>query len=102
LDQWNGKIAKEDVKLKNSACGELFAGLFGAPVNVFHGYIKKLTIEVPWSNLLSKPVEVKIEDVHIILTQSAKYDREFVKRTLLRTKRAKVEKLLKQIKVSGD
>lgn len=49
--------------------------LFGAPIEIVQGYAKQLLIEVPWSRILSKPVEVKIEDVHLILKSRGSYDR---------------------------
>ena len=39
---------------------------------------------------MSKPVELKIEDIHIILKSSDTFDREFVKSSLLTVKKEKV------------
>ena len=64
------------------------------------GYIKKLKIDVPWNKILSDPVEVWLDDLHIILKSSEKYDRNFVKKQLNNLKKKKVEELLQQIKVS--
>jgi hypothetical protein len=55
---------------------------------------------VPWSKILSKPVEIKIEDVHLILKSRRSYDRQFVKERIIRAKQGKIDELLKQIKVS--
>lgn len=38
------------------------------PVNLLMGKIGKLKINVPWNNLSSKPVEVVVECVNIVVT----------------------------------
>lgn len=42
-------------------------GLFGAPVHVVNGFIKKVKIDVPWNKLMSKPVEITLDEVHMVL-----------------------------------
>ena len=54
-------------------------------------------IDVPWTQILSKPVELKIEEIHIILKSSDRYDREFVKKTLLSAKKQEVDKILAEL-----
>jgi hypothetical protein len=87
IDQWNGRIAKDNVKLRSTALDSIFRSLFGAPCQIVQGYIKKFVIDVPWTQILSKPVELKIEEIHIIMKSSDRYDREFVKQTLLSSKK---------------
>lgn len=58
IDKWNGQVVKDNVVIKKSALEDILMGLFGTPVNVVKGYIKKLKIDVPWNKLLSKPVEI--------------------------------------------
>ena len=60
--------------------------MLGAPCTVVQGYIKKLQIDVPWSELQSKPLEVTVEDLHVILTSSECYQRSFVKNALVQLK----------------
>ena len=43
------------------------------------GYIKKFVIEVPWYDILTKPVEIRLEEIHIIMKSSDSYDREFMR-----------------------
>ena len=76
--------------------------MFGSPAQVVQGYIKKLTIDVPWNKILSDPVEITIDDFHVILKSSEFYNRNFVKKSLIQKKQEKVNELLKQIKVSVD
>ena len=101
IDRWNGRIQKENVKIKKDAFEWLTKTAFGAPCTVVKGYIKKLQVDVPWSELQSRPLEITIEDLHVILTSSECYERKFVKNTLIELKKQKVEKLLKLIEVSG-
>ena len=76
--------------------------MFGAPAQVVQGYIKKFTIDVPWSKILSDPVEVTIDDLHVILKSNEFYNRSFVKKSLIKAKKEKVDQLLNQIKVSNQ
>jgi hypothetical protein len=55
--------------------------LVGAPVNVKTGFVKKIKIDVPWSEIMSKPVEIYIEDIHAICESPAKFDKEFMRKT---------------------
>jgi hypothetical protein len=56
--------------------------------------VKKLQIDLPWSQLWTSPVEVTIEDLHLIIKASEGYDREYVKRSLIALKQKKVQHLL--------
>jgi hypothetical protein len=62
--------------------------LFGAPVYVVKGYIRKLRIDVPWNRLLSRPVEVYLDDLHIILKAPPSFDVNFAKKMLWRAKKS--------------
>lgn len=97
IDQWNGRVAKENVKLKSTALEGLTTSLFGAPCHIVQGYIKKVSIEVPWYEILSKPVEIKLEEIHVILKASESYDKEFVKRQLLNAKKKRVAEILTEL-----
>jgi TRAP-type C4-dicarboxylate transport system permease large subunit len=39
IDQWNGRIAKENVKLRSTAFDWIFQSAFGAPCEIVQGYI---------------------------------------------------------------
>ena len=88
------------MKVKKLAFTDLFSAAFGTPVQVVQGYIKKIKIDIPWNKILSAPVEVWLDDLHVILKSSEKYDRNFVKKQLNKLKKKKVDELLKKIKVS--
>ena len=100
IDRWNGRIQKENVKIKKDAFEKLTSTALGVPFTVVQGYVKKLQVDIPWSELQSKPLEVTIEDLHVILTASECYERNFVKNTLIALKKLKVQELLKIIEVS--
>jgi len=80
IDKWNGQVVKDNVLIKKQSLESLFMSAFGAPVTVNKGYIRKLRIDVPWNKLLSKPCEINLDDVHLVVNSSAKFDREFAKR----------------------
>ncbi len=94
IDKWNGKVVKENVAIKRTAIESICMSLFGAPVAVVKGYIKKLRIDIPWNKLLSQPCEVYLEDIHVVLTSNSSYDINFARRMLLRDKRNKFSELL--------
>lgn len=43
-------------------------------------------------------MEIKVEDVHVILKSRGSYDRQFVKERIIADKQAKIEELLNHIK----
>jgi len=65
IDNWNGVVVKHNCVVKPTALRSLMIKLLGAPINVKTGYVQKITINVPWSEILSKPVEIFIEEVHV-------------------------------------
>jgi hypothetical protein len=42
--------------------------------------VKKIRINVPWQEILSKPCEVFLDDVHIICDSPSGYDKEYAMR----------------------
>ncbi len=51
-----------------------------APIYVQKGFVKKIRINVPWQEILSKPCEVFLDDVHIICDSPSGYDKEYAMR----------------------
>jgi len=86
------------VTIKTTALENLFSSLFGAPVTVVRGFIKKLRIDVPWNKLLSKPCEIYLDDVHLVLKSSTKYDKEWAKRMIWKVKKKGFAELLEQVR----
>ena len=84
--------------MKKDALQPLMGALLGAPVNVVTGFIRNIRINVPWSEILSKPCEVYLDDIHVICSSPAKFDKEFAMQTYHKLKTAKFEQLLKEIK----
>ena len=100
IDKWNGQVVKDNVTIKKTALENIGLKLFGAPVQVVKGYIKKLKLDVPWNKLLSKPCEILLDDVHIVLKSPASFDEEFVRRVIWKAKQGKFQELLEHVKVS--
>lgn len=59
---WSGQIELADVKLRKEAIDKL-----RLPLTVRGGYLKKLTVEVPWTSLHSTPVKVSVDTVVLLL-----------------------------------
>jgi hypothetical protein len=72
----------------------MFGSLIGAPISIVQGYCKSVQVNVPWLKLTSKPVLLRLEDIHIVLSCTSAYDRAFVKQSLLNVKRQRVQELL--------
>lgn len=64
--QLNIGIWSGDVKLKNLRLKKDSLDKFDLPVDVKFGHLGELTLQIPWSNLKSKPVKVIIEDVYLL------------------------------------
>ncbi len=76
--------------LKPTALESIGISLLGAPVQVVRGYIKKLRIDIPWNKLLSKPCEIYVDEVHIVIKSSTRYDKEFAERMMVKIKKGQV------------
>jgi len=74
IDNWKGEILKENMIMKKDALQSLMGALIGAPVKVVTGFIRNIRINVPWSEILSKPCEVYLDDIHVICSSPAKFD----------------------------
>lgn len=57
------------------------------------GYIRRIEINVPWNEIMTKPVVCRIDDVHIVCDTPSQYDPAFAERVLHSLKKKKFEKL---------
>jgi vacuolar protein sorting-associated protein 13A/C len=84
---WSGDVKLKNLELRREALDQL-----RLPLNVVEGHLGQLTLQIPWSNLRGKPVQVHIEDVFLLAAprEDADYDAEEEER---RTHAVKMEKL---------
>jgi vacuolar protein sorting-associated protein 13A/C len=61
---WSGDVELNNVKIKK----DIFQ-TFGLPLELIYGQIGRLKICVPWKNIGSKPVNVEIENVIIVVSK---------------------------------
>ncbi|KAF8591826.1 vacuolar protein sorting-associated protein 13 [Ramaria rubella] len=82
-----GQLALRNLRLKKSALDK-----FRLPVDVLEGHLGRLTLSIPWTSLSSKPVEILIEDIYLLVApaSNAKVDPEDDER---RAQAVKAEKL---------
>lgn len=64
LSVWNGDIQIDNLELRPQALSQLSQL---APLQVEKGVIGRFTLKVPWKNLLGQPIQVKIDDLYILL-----------------------------------
>jgi hypothetical protein len=100
IDKWNGQVVKDNVAIKKTALESLGMSLFGAPIQVVNGYIKKLRIDIPWNKLLSKPCEMYLEDLHVVIRSNPSFDIDFARRMIWKRKKNLFNEMLDQIRVS--
>jgi len=62
LGLWKGKVSISQVALKPD-----ILEMFDLPLKMNYSSIGNLSISIPWKNLGSKPIELLIEDIHLIL-----------------------------------
>jgi vacuolar protein sorting-associated protein 13A/C len=55
-------IDLRDLRLKANIFDKI-----GFPFNMKFGYVGSVTVKVPWMNLLSEPLEIKISNVYALL-----------------------------------
>lgn len=85
---WDGRVVKEGCVVKAAALQSLMRAAVGAPVTVKAGFVRKISVVVPWSEILSKPVELYLDDIHVICDSPAGFDREFMRKTEHKGKKA--------------
>jgi len=59
---WSGKVEVHNISVKP----EVLA-MFDLPLQMIFSSIGKLSLSIPWKNLGSKPIEILLEDVFIII-----------------------------------
>ncbi|KAI5970317.1 VPS13 [Candida margitis] len=64
--QLNIGIWSGDVKLRNLRLKKESLDKFKLPIDVKFGHLGELTLQIPWSNLKSKPVRIIIEDLYVL------------------------------------
>jgi len=58
---WSGDVKLRDLKLKQESLDRL-----GLPIALKFGHLGQLTLQIPWSNLKSKPVKIIVEDMFLL------------------------------------
>jgi len=59
---WSGDIIIQNIAVKPDVLAKL-----DLPFRMKYSFVSKLSVSVPWKSLGSKPVEITLEDVYIIL-----------------------------------
>ena len=87
---WSGDVKLRDLKLKQESLDRL-----GLPIALKFGHLGQLTLQIPWSNLKSKPVKIIVEDMFLLasamLPTEINVQEEEEKK--LRVKKSKLEAL---------
>ena len=76
IDKNNLKIGiwSGDIVIQNIAVKPEVIQMLELPVKMKYSFVGKLSVSVPWKNLGSKPVEIVLEDVYIIMEPVGKDD----------------------------
>ncbi|CAF4508473.1 unnamed protein product, partial [Rotaria socialis] len=62
IDLWNGNVVLENLYLKSNALADL-----NLPVTISIGYLQKLVLQVPWTNIYTQPTKVTIEGLFLLV-----------------------------------
>ena len=95
LSIWKGDVSLRNLKVKTSAFDEL-----KLPVTVRYGYLEELTLKIPWKDLKTKPVNVILKGLYIVLAPVSQDSLESsspqeLKEALQKKARAAVDNLIK-------
>ncbi|KAG0682611.1 hypothetical protein C6P40_000285 [Pichia californica] len=89
---WSGDVTLSNLKLKSESLDKL-----ELPLILNSGHLGTLTMQIPWSNLKSKPVKILIQDVYLLVSATLPNFNESNKDTQiekdLRIKRQKLQDL---------
>ncbi|XP_025079346.1 vacuolar protein sorting-associated protein 13A-like [Pomacea canaliculata] len=61
---WGGSVVLDNLNIKESALDEL-----DLPVKVKAGHISKLVLKIPWTNLYTEPVLLKLNGIYALAVQ---------------------------------
>lgn len=64
ISVWSGDLKLQNVKLRPDIFKQ-----YKIPLELVYGQIGNLKISVPWQNIGSKPVDVLIENVYIVVSK---------------------------------
>jgi hypothetical protein len=95
LSIWKGDVSLRNLKVKTSAFDEL-----KLPVTVRYGYLEELTLKIPWKDLKTKPVNVILKGLYVVLAPVAQdclvsSSPEDLQEALRKKARAAVDNLIK-------
>ncbi|CAF1260195.1 unnamed protein product [Adineta steineri] len=62
IDLWNGNVVLENLYLKSNALADL-----NLPVTISTGYLQKLTLQIPWTNLYTHSTKVTIDGLFVLV-----------------------------------
>ncbi|ANZ74777.1 BA75_01327T0 [Komagataella pastoris] len=87
---WSGDVKLRDLRLRKESLDEL-----RLPIDVQFGHLGELTLQIPWSNLKSKPVKIVIDSVYVLATPNdpSKFDPEEQERREQKLKQDKLDQL---------
>ncbi|KAI9208535.1 uncharacterized protein BJ171DRAFT_419574 [Polychytrium aggregatum] len=63
---WSGNVILNNLKLRREALDK-----FNLPIDITEGYLGRLTLSIPWSDLTNKPVHISIDQVYLIAKPKA-------------------------------
>lgn len=95
LRQLNIGIWLGAVKLRNLTLKKELLDQLDLPLDVVFGQLEELTLQIPWSNLKLKPVQVEINGFYLLAkpTLSHSYDEKEATRRELAVKRQKIDQM---------
>lgn len=85
---WSGDVTLNNLKLKSESLDKL-----DLPLILKCGHLGNLTMQIPWSNLKSKPVKIIIQDCYLLTTPKLASNSDFNDQ-LQKDLRIKLQKLL--------
>ena len=95
IKKWQGIISREGLILKQKLL-DLISEQVGIPLILNYGYIGKVTINIPWNELWTKPCTVQIQDIHLLVTSSPFYNRDLASQMQQKIKIGKVQELVEK------
>ncbi|KAG5420157.1 VPS13 [Candida metapsilosis] len=102
--QLNIGIWSGDVKLRNLRLKKESLDKFKLPIDVKFGHLGELTLQIPWSNLKSKPVRIIIEDLYLLASPVIlqDYDEEEDEKRQQALKESKLKDLEAILEAKGE
>uniref|UniRef100_A0A5S6QAI9 UBA domain-containing protein n=1 Tax=Trichuris muris TaxID=70415 RepID=A0A5S6QAI9_TRIMR len=90
LGIWGGNVVLNNLNLTDTALDDM-----DLPVKLKSGFLEKLSLRIPWTNLYTEPVVAEVQGLYVLAVPNAgiQYNAEKEEKTMLEAKKAELRRI---------